>query len=207
MNAMPMGGGSAHAWFAAPAAFIGMWIVMMVPMMLPSVLPVLWRYRQAAATHSDAHADLTMALMSGGYLFVWSVIGVAAMPLSVALTRLAPIASGTMIVIAGALQFTAWKAHHLACFRRMPPRGMAERGAGWRHGIRLGLECARCCGNLMIIPLVLGTMDVRIMALVGAAITLERLVPAGRRVALATGVAAIATGLILIANASVVRLR
>jgi len=204
---MPMGGGSAHAWFAAPAAFIGMWILMMVPMMLPSVLPMLWRYRQAAARHSDAQPDVTIALMSGGYLFVWSVIGVAVMPLSIALTRLAPIASGTMVIIAGAWQFTEWKAHHLACFRRTPPRSIAERGAGWRHGTRLGLECARCCGNLMIIPLVLGTMDVRVMALVGAAITLERLAPAGRRVALATGVAAIATGLILIANASGIRLR
>lgn len=209
MNEMPMGGGAAHAWSAAPAAFIGMWVAMMILMMLPSMLPTLWRYRRAvAATHSirGARLGLATAIATGGYLFVWTVFGVAALPLSIALTRLAPVVTGMIVVIAGAWQFTAWKAHHLSCFRQAAPGRVTRRAdayTAWRHGIRLGLECARCCGNLMVIPLVFGTMDLRAMALVAAAITLERLAPAGERVARAVGVAAVVAGVFLIAKGGV----
>jgi predicted metal-binding membrane protein len=34
--------------------------------------------------------------------------------------RAVPIAVGVVVLIAGALQFTAWKAHHLACCREAP---------------------------------------------------------------------------------------
>ena len=65
------------------------------------------------------------ALVGVGYFFVWTVFGMAAFPLGVALAavemqlpalaRAVPIAVGVVVLIAGALQFTAWKAHHLAC--------------------------------------------------------------------------------------------
>jgi predicted metal-binding membrane protein len=204
MNAMPMGGDVAHAWVAAPAAFIGMWLVTMVPMMLPVLVPMLCRYRRAARG-SDARRAFATAVVAVGYVFVWTVFGAAVYPLSVALTRLATIASGVIVAIAGAWQLTTWKAHHLACCRRAAlgrstPRADAD--AAWRHGTRLGLECVRCCCNLMVIPLVFGVMDLRAMALVGAAITLERLAPAGERVARAAGVAAVLAGLLLIARGS-----
>jgi predicted metal-binding membrane protein len=54
-----------------------------------------------------------------GYFFVWTVFGMAAFPLGVALAtiemqqpalaRAVPIAVGVVVLIAGALQFTAWK--------------------------------------------------------------------------------------------------
>jgi hypothetical protein len=44
-------------------------------------------------------------------------------------------------------------------------------------------------------------MDVRAMAVVGAAITLERLAPAGQRVAQVIGVAVIVAGVCLIVRA------
>ena len=53
----------------------------------------------------------------------------------------------------------------------------------------------------MAILLVMGIMNLRVMAVVAAAITLERLPPAGEQVARAIGVVAIATGLFLIARA------
>src|SRR5262249_28070423 len=59
------------------------------------------------------------------YLFVRTAFGMAAVPLGVALAaiemqqpalaRAVPIAVGVVVLISGALQFTAWKAHHLAC--------------------------------------------------------------------------------------------
>jgi predicted metal-binding membrane protein len=54
----------------------------------------------------------------------------------------------------------------------------------------------------MVILLVLGIMDLRAMAVVTAAITIERLAPAGERVARAIGAVVIAGGLLLIARAS-----
>jgi len=202
MNEMPMGGGSALTWTAAPAAFVGMWVVMMVPMMLPSLIPMLWRYRRAAAATRVACPGLAMALVGVGYFSVWTVLGVAAFPLSVALTRLPSAAAGVIAVIAGAWQLTAWKARHLACCRQAMPK-VATVHAAWRYGMSLGLDCARSCGNLMVIPLVFGMMDLRAMALVGGAITLERLAPAGDRVARALGIAAIATGAFVIVSGSV----
>jgi predicted metal-binding membrane protein len=50
--------------------------------------------------------------------------------------------------------------------------------------------------------LVIGTMDVRAMAVVTAAITVERLAPAGERVARAIGVVGVGGGLIAIARAA-----
>jgi predicted metal-binding membrane protein len=50
--------------------------------------------------------------------------------------------------------------------------------------------------------LALGVMDLRAMAVVGAAITVERLAPAGHRIARATGIVVVAAGLILIVRAA-----
>jgi predicted metal-binding membrane protein len=64
----------------------------------------------------------------------------------------------------------------------------------------LGLRCSQCCAGLTAILLVIGVMDLRAMAVVTGAITVERLAPAGERVARAIGVIIIGTGLFLIAQ-------
>jgi predicted metal-binding membrane protein len=100
--------------------------------------------------------------------------------------RAVPTAVGLVVLIAGALQFTAWKARHLAFCREAPGRGRtlpADAGTAWRHGrLRLGLHCSQCCVGLTAILLVIGVMELRAMAVVAAAITLERLAPAGERI-------------------------
>ena len=204
-----------QTWPGAAASFLGMWIVMMVAMMLPSLVPLLWRYRQAVATTGEMRLGLLTGLVGMGYFFVWTVVGMAAFPLGVALAavgmrlpalaRAVPIAVGIVVVIAGALQFTAWKARHLACCRQAPRSGrvlQSGAGAAWRYGLRIGLQCCRCCAGLMAILLVIGVMDLRAMAVVTAAITVERLAPAGERVARATGAITVAAGLFLIARAA-----
>jgi predicted metal-binding membrane protein len=57
----------------------------------------------------------------------------------------------------------------------------------------------------MAVLLVIGVMDLRAMAVVAAAITAERLAPAGARVARVIGVAVVGAGLILIARAAGLR--
>jgi predicted metal-binding membrane protein len=186
-----------------------------VAMMLPSLAPMLWRYRQAVRRTDETRLGRLTAFMGAGYFFVWTVFGMAAFPLGVALAavemqqpalaRFVPVAVGIVVMIGGALQLTAWKARHLACCREAPGHGRtlaADAGTAWRHGLRLGLHCSRCCVGLMAILLVIGVMDLRAMAIVAAAITVERLAPAGERVARAIGAVVVGAGLLLIARAA-----
>ena len=225
MGGMPMPGGwtmsmawmrmPGQTWPGAAASFLGMWVVMMVAMMLPSLVPMLWRYRQAIGRTGETRLGRLTARVGVGYFLVWTVFGMAAYPLGVALTtlemqqqglaRAVPIAVGVVVLIAGSLQLTAWKARHLACCREAPGRGRtlrADPGTAWRHGLRLGLHCTHCCAGLMAILLVIGVMDLRAMAVVAAAITVERLAPAGERIARATGAVVVGAGLFLIARAA-----
>ena len=208
---MPMPG---ETWLGAAASFLGMWVVMMGAMMLPSLVPMLQRYREAVGSRGEPHLGRLTVIVGAGYFFVWTVFGMAIFPLGVALAslemqqpalaRAVPIAVGMVVLIAGALQFTAWKARYLACCSETPGSGRtlaADAGAAWRHGLRLGLHCSCCCAGLMTILLVIGVMDLRAMAIVTAAITAERLAPAGGRVARAIGVVALGAGLLLIARA------
>jgi predicted metal-binding membrane protein len=77
-----------------------------------------------------------------------------------------------------------------------------DAGTAWRQGLRYGLHCSLCCVGLIAILLVIGVMDLRAMAVVTAAITVERLAPADERVARAIGVIAVGAGLFLIARAA-----
>ncbi len=225
MGGMPMPGGwtmsmvwmpmPGQTWPGAAASFLGMWILMMVAMMLPSLLPMLWRYRRAVGGPGETRLDWLTTLVGVGYFLVWTLFGVAVFPLGAALAAVAmqlpalaravPIAAGAVVVIAGALQFTPWKAYHLACCRAAPGCHCtlpADAGMAWRQGVRLGLHCSYCCASLMAILLVIGVMDLRAMAVVTAAITLERLAPAGERVARAVGAVVVVAGLFLIARAA-----
>jgi predicted metal-binding membrane protein len=229
MGGMPMPGGwtmsmawmrmPGQTWPGAAASFLGMWIVMMMAMMLPSLVPMLWRYRQAIGQAAGGTGETRLgpltALVGAGYFFVWTVLGMAAFPLGVALAvvemrqpalaRAVPVAAGGVILLAGLLQLTRWKARHLACCREAPGRGRtlpAGAGTAWRHGLSLGLHCSRCCAGQMAILLVLGVMDLRAMAVVAAAITVERLAPSGKSVARALGAVFVGTGLFLIARAA-----
>ena len=115
-------------------------------------------------------------------------------------------AIGLVILIAGAVQLTPWKAHHLARCREAPGQSctlLGDAGSAWRQGMRFGFRCSLSCANLTAILLPIGVMDLRAMALVTAAITAERLAPAGERVAQGTGTFAIVAGLLFIARATV----
>jgi predicted metal-binding membrane protein len=207
-----------QSWLGAAASFLGMWIVMMVAMMLPSLVPMLSRYHNAVGSTGETRLGWLTALVGVGYFFVWTVFGMAAFPLGVALAavemnysalaRIVPIAVGVVVMVAGALQLTAWKARHLACCREMPRHGRtmpAECATAWRHGLRLGLHCGQCCAGLIAILLVVGVMDLRVMAAVTAAISVERLAPAGERVARGVGAVVIGAGLFMIARAAGLR--
>jgi predicted metal-binding membrane protein len=153
-------------------------------------------------------------LVGAGYFFVWTLFGLAAFAIGVALAssemqqpalaRVVPLASGFVVLVAGTIQFTRWKANRLTCCREAQVHGFALApgvGTALWHGLGLGLDCALCCAGLMVVLLVIGVMDLRTMAGVTAAVSAERLVPGGQRVARAVGSLVVGEGLLLITRA------
>ena len=225
MGGMPMPGGWTmsmawmrmpdQTWTGAAASFIGMWVVMMAAMMLPSLAPMLWRYRELVRRTGEARLGRLTTLATLGYFFVWTLAGLAVFLLGAGaatiemehpvLARAVPVAEGLVVLMAGATQFTEWKAHRLSCCRKTPGANRilpADAGTAWRQGLDFGLRCGLSCANLTAVLLVLGVMDLRAMAAITAAITAERLAPAGERFARGVGFVLIGTGLILTARVS-----
>jgi predicted metal-binding membrane protein len=202
---LPMCG---QTWAGAALSFVGMWAAMIVAMMLPSLLPALSRRGLARGV-----------LAAAGYFFVWTVLGVFVFAGGAALAQTAtqvpavaraiPASQGIVILLAGALQFTAWKARHLACWRQAARPGSAlgaHAATAWRDGMWLGLQCSRACAGLTAILLALGVMDWRAMALVTAAITAERLAPRAEPTSRVIGVIAVAAGLYTVVQAAGINL-
>lgn len=225
MGVMPMPGGwkislvwtrmPGHSWIGDAASFMAMWGVMMVAMMQPALVQRLWLYRLSVVGTGERRPDRLTAAIVAAYYVAWTVAGLAVYLLGSGiaaleirlpvLARAVPTAAGAIVLLAGALQFTRWKSRHLACCRESPScdeASAADVRTAWRCGLHLGVHCISCCFNLMVILLTLGVMDLRAMALVTMAVTVERLAPDGERVSRATGVLALATGLVLLARAA-----
>ncbi len=205
---------SSVSWSSAAGAFVAMWTMMMVAMMLPSLWPTLRRYHRALEALGIPRSGLQTLIVGVAYTGVWAAIGILAFVLTVilgapalrssAIAHIAPLVTGGVIVGAGALQLTRWKAHHLAhCRDVMSTHEMSSVPARsrWCDGVRLGVHCTMSCLGPMATLLAVGMMDARAMAVVTAAITAERVVPSGARVARATGAVALGAGLLVLARA------
>ncbi|MDH7794916.1 MULTISPECIES: DUF2182 domain-containing protein [unclassified Beijerinckia] len=228
MAAMPMPGDwtmsmmwmavCGQTWHDAGFSFLGMWIAMMMAMMLPSLAPVLWRYHEAVRRAGGMRLCLRTLSMALGYFAVWGLPGLVIFAFGAlfadvamrepALARAVPLVAAVVVVMAGVFQFTAWKLRHLTCCRDMSGWGWicpAQATSAWRHGLRhglsLGLHCLCSCAGLTAILLVTDIMDLRTMAAVTAAITIERLAPNGAHMARAIGAVVMGVGLLLIARA------
>lgn len=225
MGEIPMPGGWAlsaawlpmcgQSWAGAAASFVAMWAVMMIAMMLPSLVPVLWQYRRALGARGARNAGRLTTWAGAGYFFVWSVLGAIVFAVGAAfataimelpqVARGVPLSLGLVVLLAGAFQFTACKARLLARCRGAGADGCgypARPGGAWCYGMRLGLQCSRACASFTALLLVIGVMDLRAMALIAAAVTAERLAPAGERVAWAVGAASIVAGVYLMGRAA-----
>ena len=225
MPAMPMPGvramsmtwmrGPEQTWSRLAGSFLGMWTVMMVAMMLPSLVPVLRGYSRAIGGIGDTRAVILTTFLGACYFLVWVGFGTAVFAVGVGLTAIemhssllattAPLAGGAAVLLAGVVQCSAWKVNQLArC--RMPcwqsAASASSTVAAMRDGLCLGFHCVCCCCGLTVVLLVAGLMDLRAMAVVTAAITLERLAPRGERIARIIGALVIGTGLLLSARAA-----
>lgn len=205
---MPMG-----TVLESAAIFTAMWLAMMVAMMLPSAMPMLLLYRRAAAFRGENRLGWAMFVLGGGYFFVWTLFGMVTYFFGIfiargamhseAFSRALPLAGGLALCVAGIYQLTPWKS---ACLKhcRDPLTLVANHLHGGLSGaLRLGIHhgafCVACCWALMLIQLVLGVMNLSVMVAVAIVIALEKMLSKGEWVAKATGVAAIAAGVIIAA--------
>ena len=189
-----------------------MWWIMMVAMMLPSAAPVLLlhaalqrRRRQASSPLSSTGAFLL------GYLSIWAVFGLLAATLQWALQTAGLISAmlsvsnrvlGIGIVLAAAAyQFSPLKR---VCLNqcRNPARFVAKsRGTGPAAalglGARHGAYCVGCCGILMLLLFVGGIMNLFWIFGLGVYVLLEKLLPHGRWLSYAAGVALLGSSVAL----------
>lgn len=194
-----------QSWIGAAAVFLGMWALMMVAMMLPSLVPVLATYRRTIGVPRAGGPTL---LAAAGYFSVWIALGAAVFPLGVGLSlaamrwdglaRAVPLATGGLLVLAGAIQLSPWKARLLGRCRK--PSGAAGARSAWGYGMHQGVLCVLCCAGFTLTLLVLGVMEPWVMGVLAAAITIERLSRWPARVAGVSGVLAIGAGFLVLAG-------
>ena len=190
-----------ETWAGSAVRFVAMWLVMMVAMMLPPLLPILAGFRRNR-----------LAALSGlAYFSVWALFGalVYALGSSVAraglewpaVARLAPLATGAALLVAGAMQVSAWKARQLALCRACCAPASGDAAATLLHGVRFGMNCSLCCLGLMAVLLVGGMMKVAVVAAVAVAVSLERLGPRPVLLARAIGAVVMAMGALVVVRA------
>lgn len=191
-----------------PSAMMAlMTVAMMAAMMLPSIAPTLWRYHRHLRAMRLPRAGERTTLFAVGYASVWTAIALALLAASAGLSPVGmpspvhppsmPWLAGAVVLGAGALQRSRWKATRLHRCRQACATALAVETkvvAAWREGWRLGVECGLSCAAPMAILVVAGLMDVRMMVVITAVVTAERLAPAGARIARLTGALALVAG-------------
>ena len=196
------------------AAFVVAWAVMMAAMMLPAVAPLLLLYRTIAGrSMASQTAFVSTWILVGGYLLVWTAVGVGVYALiRIASTlasqfgaagdeRWAALALGAILVVAGLYQFTPLK--H-ACLRQcQSPFGFimghwrGGQSGALRMGVVHGLYCLGCCWALFAVLVAAGVMSLAWMLLLTLVVFAEKVLPWGRRSAFGAGAALLVLGLLV----------
>jgi predicted metal-binding membrane protein len=167
--------------------YLGVWVTMMAAMMLPSAAPAAARIARLARG-----GTLRFAV---GYLAVWAAFGLVAYALLRIATELeigwltwdegGPYLAGGVLVAAGIYELTPLK-------RRFLHRCRAPAG---RNGVDYGLDCVGSSAGLMAALFALGVMSLVWMAVVAAAIFIEKVLPRGVRLSRLVAVALLVLGL------------
>jgi predicted metal-binding membrane protein len=221
MNGMVMGlgqiGGRAQGDMS-PGIFLAMWVTMMVAMMLPTTAPIVLAH--LAITRRQGRGVYPTLVFIAAYLLVWSAIGVVPLIAYKAFAQLTGEAAqshwlaalaGTILIVAGAYQFTGWKQ---ICFDKCqsPFAFIAAHDFGGgavsalRAGAVHGLFCLGCCWALTAVLLVVGLMNLMWMAGIFALIFVERSWKHGLVLAKIAGVGLLMLGAMIIARPALLAL-
>ena len=184
-------------------ALIAMWWLMMLAMMLPAATPAILLYARVRRTRGGDAVIAQTWVFVAGYLAVWLAFSIAAALMQSAFAdssmRLSgSVATSLLLILAGAYQLSPFKS---ACLSqcRTPAQFISRHWrAGWDGAIRLGVlhgaYCVGCCWLLMALLFVGGVMNLAWIALLALLVAAEKLLPGGRRVGQAAGLAFIAWG-------------
>jgi predicted metal-binding membrane protein len=206
-------------WRAFEFAYVVlMWTVMMIGMMAPSAAPMILMYaRVARQGRASGKPYAPTGWFAAGYLLAWSGFSLAATCLQWVIERAALLDSrmaissdrlgAIVLIVAGIYQWTPLKDVCLA--QCQSPLGFLMRHGGFRDdlrgcvllGLRHGAYCVGCCWVLMTLLFVGGVMNVLWIALLALVVMLEKLLPIGRWIARAAGIASLAAGAWLVVAA------
>jgi predicted metal-binding membrane protein len=181
--------------------YLGIWTTMMAAMMLPSAAPTVLLF----ARTRGAWQTWVFVL---GYLLAWTLYGLVAYaayrairradPSFLAWDRRGPWVAGVALAAAGLYQLTPLKA---ACLRhcRSPLHLLVRGRPGALGALWLGIEhggvCVGCCLGLMLALFALGVMSLFWMAVVAAAILVEKTLPGGEAFARVLALVLVALGI------------
>jgi len=211
---MRIGGADHSTWPATtlvPLFF--MWSVMMVAMMLPTAVPMVLTF--GAVTNHRRHLGrpyVPTIIFVCGYLAVWVVFSVMAAVaqwllhrhalLSESMTTTSAVLGGALLIVAGIFQFTPLKHRCLTRCRGtlefILTRWREGRSAAFRMGLEHGVFCTGCCWALMALLFVTGVMNMYWVAGLMIFVCLEKILPARARLNLASGVALVIWGLLIL---------
>ena len=219
---MPGGWTMPMMWMAMPGqslagsaiAFVLMWQAMMIAMMLPSSWPTLELYGRVARHTGQRHPMFNTILAGVGYFTVWGAFGAIAFAAGFEMSRAAmyspqlsrwiPATAGVSLVLAGVWQLTPLKQSCLNhCRDPLMFLGHAYKPGIWggfRVGLHHGAFCAACCWALMLMQIILGVINLAVMAGVAAIIATEKLWKRGPILARLVGAASIIIGIVLVAR-------
>ena len=219
---MPGGWPMPMMWMVIPGqslagsalVFLVMWQAMMIAMMLPSSWPTLELYSRVARNTEQRHPIFNTVLAGAGYFTVWGMFGAIAFAAGYEISRAAmasarlshwiPAAAGVSLVLAGIWQLTPLKQSCLNhCREPLLFLGHVYKPGVWggfRVGLHHGAFCAACCWALMLMQMVLGVMNLAVMAGVAAIIATEKLWKRGPLLARLVGAVSIVAGIVLVAR-------
>ena len=187
---------------------------MMIAMMLPSATPVILL---AAALNRRSTAGQSpygsAAAFTAGYLLAWAAFSALAVAAQWALQESSlisgmlqsrnPVLSASLLMAAGAWQFTNWK--H-ACLRhcRGPVEFLTENRRSGTFGAMVmgaqhGLYCLGCCWFLMALLFVGGVMNLYWIAGLAVYVWVEKILPFGEMAGRLMGGLLIAWGVAILA--------
>jgi len=176
--------------------FVSVWVVGMVAMMFPAMIPVMTFYNKVA---TRVEPDPAVAKFFGtplfllGYLAAYAGLGLLAyLAISVALSfaplfpfsaLLATVVPGSLLILAGAYQFSPLKSTCLS--HCVSPVGFfavhSRRGltGSVKMGLSHGKYCVGCCWAYMLVMLAVAAMSLPFMAILAGTIALEKVVVRG----------------------------
>ncbi|MFO7272136.1 MAG: DUF2182 domain-containing protein [Sphaerobacter thermophilus] len=202
--------GSTAPFWLTLLAFLAAWQLMTGAMMLPSSLPMMRLF--ARTSRGQAHPSLVLGIFLAAYFAVWTGFAAVALGADAGLHWLIDrwdwlaarpwLISGSVLLVAGAFQFSSLKEHCLhecrtpfTFLRQHYQRGL---GPAWTLGVRHGLSCLGCCWALMLVMFAVGVGNIVWMVGLTGIMVAEKTTRWGRRLVPVVGITLLVWGLVVV---------